>query len=222
MGKVFELFFVFIFLPFLFSFKKIEIDFKNLFLNSFMIKRFYLLVILYIFFLIYLFISILNSYKISEFFKFKNFIKNIKYLKVIFIRFFFIAVGSIFFTYFFYPEQLFLFFKNKNFLLIFLVSIFYPILSVLPQEFIYRIYFLQRFQTLFPKEKDMILANSIFFMFLHIIYQNWISLIFSFIGNFLFIRTFLKTNSIWLVFFEHSIYGLWLFYLGLGSFFYTD
>lgn len=217
--KIFELFFVFILLPFLFSFEVFGIDLKNLFSNSLILQRFYLLGILYTFFFIYLFVSIYNFYNISEFFKFKNFIKNIKYLKVILIRFFFIVISSIIFTYFFYPEQMFLFFKNQNYLLIFFVSIFYPILSVFPQEFIFRIYFLQRFQTLFPKEKEMILANSAFFMFLHIIYQNWISLIFSFIGNFLFVKTFLKTNSFWFAFFEHSLYGIWIFYLGLGTFF---
>ena len=93
----------------------------------------------------------------------------------------------------------------------------YSLLSVFPQEIIYRTFFFRRYQDLFNNEKLFIFINAIVFSLGHIFFKNTLVIILTFLGGILFALTFKRTKSTLLVSIEHAIYGCWLFTVGMGS-----
>lgn len=93
----------------------------------------------------------------------------------------------------------------------------YSLLSVFPQEIIYRTFFFRRYQDLFQNENFFIFINSIVFALGHIFFKNALVIILTFLGGILFALTFKRTKSTLLVSIEHAIYGCWLFTVGMGS-----
>lgn len=172
--------------------------------------------------IIFLYTLLVYAWKIKNYhyFKFNNFLNHWFYLKTIFKRLMIITVILFIYTYYFYPNFLFQAIKLNKFYVIILVLFFYPLISVIQQEFIYRIFFYERYNGFFSNKKEFYLTNSFLFMFVHIIYQNWFALFATFIGNFLFLSTFFRTKSFYFIFIEHSFYGLSIFFVGLGNFFY--
>lgn len=102
-----------------------------------------------------------------------------------------------------------------------MVMILYPLISVIPQEFIFRTYFFKRYQTIFPKAKHMLWVSSLAFGFAHIILQNWVAVGLTTMGGFYFANTYQKRQSLALVSLEHALYGCFIFTIGLGWFFYS-
>lgn len=102
-----------------------------------------------------------------------------------------------------------------------MVMLFYPILSVYPQELIYRAFFFYRYAPLFPGVHCRIAVSALSFGFMHIIFHNWIAVILTTIGGILFARSYVRSRSIALSSWEHTLYGCLLFTLGLGPFFYS-
>lgn len=100
------------------------------------------------------------------------------------------------------------------------VLLIYPLLSVLPQEIIYRVYFFRRLQNLLPSDKLIVFASAFAFAFLHIIYDNWWAVGLSFLAGILFGVTYLRTNSLFWVTIEHTLFGWLIFTLGFGNYFY--
>jgi uncharacterized protein len=102
-----------------------------------------------------------------------------------------------------------------------MIMLFYPIWSAFPQEIIFRGYFFHRYERLFPNVRWMILVNALLFSFLHIIFNNWIALVFTFFASILFSITYRKSNSLMVTFLEHAVYGNLIFTIGLGEYFYV-
>jgi membrane protease YdiL (CAAX protease family) len=100
------------------------------------------------------------------------------------------------------------------------VMLLYPLLSALPQELIYRAFFFQRYDRLFPSEQWLGITSAIAFSALHIIYDNWWAVGLSLIGGFIFVETYRKSKSLYWVSLEHAIYGCLVFTIGMGHFFY--
>lgn len=100
------------------------------------------------------------------------------------------------------------------------VMVFYPLLSVFPQELIFRAYFFQRYRPLFGNGWIMVAASALAFGFVHLALGNWISVVLSGIGGFLFALTYLQSGSLLLACIEHAIFGNFIFTIGLGQFFY--
>lgn len=198
--KIFEFLFIFILLPILFFIKIIPLNFiiPILWIISF-----------------YAFFLLKNDYKIKFFEKI-----NLNDLKYILIRFVLISIIITLFTYIFFEEYLFNFIVEKP-KMYFLVMIFYPILSVLPQEFIFRKFFFKRYSFYFSSN-IFLLLNTFCFAWAHIIFNNYLAIIFTFIGGYLFAQTYKRTNSFSLVCIEHILYGNLLFTIGLGNFFYHN
>ena len=121
----------------------------------------------------------------------------------------------------FLPENLFSLVKESPDLVVAL-AIFYPLVSVVPQEFLYRAYFFHRYSSIFSSPVTLCLVSAGLFSYLHIIYVNWIALSMSFAGGLLFSYTYLRARSFFLVCLEHSLYGLWIFVVGLGDYFYIN
>lgn len=133
-------------------------------------------------------------------------------------RFFIIAISTAAFIFFKDKSSLFSVMLNKPMLWIKFSGI-YIVFSVIPQELIYRSFFVKRYRNFIKNKKVFIILNSILFSFAHIWFQSWVVLIFTFIGSLFFIDTYLKTRSIWLVILEHSLYGVWLYTVGYGALF---
>lgn len=118
-----------------------------------------------------------------------------------------------------HPDQL-LAFPSERPLLWMVVMVLYPILSALPQEFIFRTYFFHRYESLIPLKYGTVIFSALAFAFLHIIYDNWWAIGISFIGGLLFASTYARTKSLFWATVEHAIYGCFVFTLGLGHYFY--
>lgn len=99
------------------------------------------------------------------------------------------------------------------------VMILYPVLSVYPQELIFRAFFFQRYRTLFTRAATQVLASAAAFGFVHVVYGNWLAVGLSFLGGLLFAITYLRTKSLLLVALEHAVFGNFIFTVGLGDYF---
>ena len=122
-------------------------------------------------------------------------------------------------VYFLAPQLLF-FLIRRSPLLWALIFLLYPLLSVYPQEFLYRAFFFRRYQPLFGRGWGMLFASALAFGFVHIIFRNWLAVGLCVIGGFLFSLTYKASGSLLLACLDHAIFGNFLFTIGLGQFFY--
>lgn len=137
----------------------------------------------------------------------------------VFIRFIPISIALAVFTYCMIPERLFNLPLEKPMLWA-MVMIFYPMLSVVPQEFFFRSFFFKRYASLFVRPSSLIFWNSVAFGWMHIFLQNWVAVVFSFFGGLIFAGTYMKNRSLAAASIEHALYGCMIFTLGLGWYFY--
>lgn len=97
------------------------------------------------------------------------------------------------------------------------ISLFYVLMSVIPQEFVYRHFFFARYQELVPNRTAFVVLNASLFCAAHLMFENLLVLALTFAGGILFALTYQRKRSFLLVSLEHSLYGLWLYTLGLGQ-----
>lgn len=95
------------------------------------------------------------------------------------------------------------------------VMLLYPWLSALPQEVIYRRFFFRRFQPAAP-----LAVNVLLFAWLHISYLNLPALLLSGLGGWILAHQWRRHNNLAAVAIEHALYGMIVFSIGLGRFFY--
>lgn len=119
---------------------------------------------------------------------------------------------------YFQPERMFEFVNGRPKLWM-LVMVLYPLLSVVPQEIIFRRYLFTRFETIFTPTM-MVLVSGLGFGFAHIVFNNWVAPVLCAVGGLMFARTYQRTGSLALVCLEHALYGDFIFTLGLGRYFY--
>jgi membrane protease YdiL (CAAX protease family) len=124
------------------------------------------------------------------------------------------------FTAWYAPDRLFIIPREMPQIIPFLV-LAYPILSALPQEFIFCSFFMKRYGHLFRHDWLKILVSAIVFGYAHMLFINWVAPVFSFFGGLVFAYTYLKTRSLSLVTIEHSLYGNSIFLAGIGYYFYS-
>lgn len=101
-----------------------------------------------------------------------------------------------------------------------IIMIAYPVLSVYPQELIYRAFFHHRYRALVPDDRARLWLGSLVFGLHHAVFGNWIAVALSLAGGFKFARTYTRSRSLLLASLEHAWYGCALFTIGLGDFFY--
>ncbi len=102
-----------------------------------------------------------------------------------------------------------------------IIMVLYPLLSVWPQEMLYRSLLFHRYRELFRSDVALILVSASAFGFAHIIFLNWIAILMTAAGGLLFARDYARHRSLALTCLEHSLYGCLIFTVGLGRFFYT-
>jgi membrane protease YdiL (CAAX protease family) len=101
-----------------------------------------------------------------------------------------------------------------------LIMILYPLVSVYPQELLYRAFFFHRYAPLFGSGWVVLLASALAFAFVHIIFGNWLAVGLCFLGGLLFSFTYHTTGSLLLACLDHAMFGNFIFTIGLGRFFY--
>lgn len=100
------------------------------------------------------------------------------------------------------------------------VMLLYPVVSVLPQGIIWRVFLFHRYRELFGEGWLMVLVSALAFAWVHVIFQNWLAVGLTLLGGVLFAWTYRQTRSNAVASFEHTLYGWLMFTIGLGSFFY--
>lgn len=98
------------------------------------------------------------------------------------------------------------------------IGVLYPLLSVVPQGITYRVFMSQRYLRLFRSETTFIVSSAACFAAGHIIFRNWVAVSVTFAGGLLFMQTYRRTQSHLLASFEHALYGVFAFVVGLGRF----
>lgn len=186
-----EIFFIFILIPsFIFLFELSSYFVIILILTSLIILKWY---------------PIKKKEKFNFLFLFQTFL----------MFFFFICLLSLTYNNTYFIE----FTKNYTKLWL-IVLLFYPIISVVPQEIIYRHFFFSRYQKIVNNKKQLILLNSILFSYAHIIFFNIESIILSFLGSIIFCYTYIK-HSLLMCILIHMILGQFILTSKLGKYFYT-
>lgn len=99
-----------------------------------------------------------------------------------------------------------------------LLLVAYPLLSVVPQELIFRTFFFHRYKKIIPRKIVRTWLSALVFAWAHIIYRNWIAVALAFAGGILFAFTYAKKRSTLACVVEHSLWGIWLFTFGLGQY----
>ena len=140
-----------------------------------------------------------------------------KDLRIIFIRFAIVALITMGIMFYYDRGNLFSIVKNNRRLWL-MMSIFYSVFSVFPQEFLFRTYFFNRYENLVViHSKYFIVINAALFAMAHLFFNSILVLFLTFVGGIFFASTYYKTRSLLLVTIEHALYGFWLFTLGAGE-----
>lgn len=149
-------------------------------------------------------------FKKSKQLKPKNFWKNVGFrsLAVFLITFIYLKLTD--------PESLFIAIRTKPDLWIKMILV-YTFASVILQEFIYRSLFFHEYGQLTNNPKKQHLLNAVIFAIAHLMFHNWLILLLTFAGGYIFANTYAKTKSLFWVCVEHAIYGSLLFTIGLGK-----
>lgn len=101
------------------------------------------------------------------------------------------------------------------------VMFIYPLLSVWPQELIYRSFIRHRYAPLFKTGAVYIAVSAIAFGFMHIMFLNPVAVTMTLIGGVLFAHSYQKYQSLALACLEHALYGCLIFTIGLGQYFFS-
>lgn len=116
-----------------------------------------------------------------------------------------------------FPDQLFAFPKEQP-LLWLAVMLFYLLLSVYPQELVFRAFLFERYGPAFGNWTTA--ASAAAFGFVHIVFGSWVSVVLSAAGGWIFATRYRRTKSLLAASIEHALYGMLVFTAGLGQFFF--
>jgi membrane protease YdiL (CAAX protease family) len=101
------------------------------------------------------------------------------------------------------------------------VLVIYPLLSVLPQELVYRVLYFRRYGAILPAGTVGIVLNAAVFALAHLFFWDWIVAVMTFAGGLVFAWAYVRQGSFPQAVLLHSVAGSIVFVSGLGNFFYT-
>ncbi len=163
-----------------------------------------------------------RSFKLIDWKAFWHFPKSLSLWRNVFLRIFIVLILSCI-AMFILPHQGWFSLPKYSLKLWLMVMIFYPLVSVLPQEIIWRFYLLEGTKYILPQRYMRIILSAFLFSFVHIIYFNAFSLIATFYLGFpLAFSYYQGKKSFWPVWVEHSLAGQIIFTIGLGVYFYSS
>ena len=126
-----------------------------------------------------------------------------------------LILGSIV-VYYYDSSLLFSVVRNKPHIWV-LILFIYGLLSVVPQEIVYRHFFFKRYESLFDNKNMFLLLNMFCFALCHLFLWNGLVLLLTFVGGGLFAYTYQKEKSMLWVCVEHTLYGFLIFTVGAGK-----
>jgi hypothetical protein len=141
------------------------------------------------------------------------------YVRVAALRFFAFVVPLLAFGRWLAPDE-FLRLPRERPLLWLALAALYPVLSVVPQGILFRVFFVARFGALFDSRLWLLVAGALAFSLGHVVFRNAPALLLTAVGGALFLDTYLHTQSMLLAAAEHGVYGIVAFTAGLGKFLY--
>ncbi len=141
-------------------------------------------------------------------------------LKLVVARYFVSTAGVFLLTRMIVPERLFAFPSDRPFFWL-LVMLFYPLLSALPQELVFRNFFFRRYAALFPQKHMMLFASAFVFGYIHIVFHNPVSPLLSLICGLFLATSYQAHQSLKKAAIEHALYGDMVFTVGLGEYFFV-
>jgi membrane protease YdiL (CAAX protease family) len=100
------------------------------------------------------------------------------------------------------------------------VVVFYPLVSVYPQELLFRAFLLYRYAPVFGTGTRAAAASAVAFGLAHLMFHNVWSVALTLVGGWLFARRYQRTRSLLTASVEHALYGVLAFTVGLGALFY--
>jgi len=102
------------------------------------------------------------------------------------------------------------------------IMLLYPLASVAAQELVYRTFYFHRYGPLFGEQRWVaVMLNGLLFGFGHIVIGTWFAVTATCFSGLLFAVRYATTRSFWAVFLEHTLWGWFVFTVGLGQFFFT-
>jgi membrane protease YdiL (CAAX protease family) len=117
-------------------------------------------------------------------------------------------------------DEMFMLLRQRP-LLWLLIMIFYPVVSVYPQELIYRAFLFQRYAPLFSSRVALVTASALAFSFAHVLFRPpWVAMSTCLVGGAVFAAHYYTSGSLAVVCWEHAIFGQLIFTVGLGRYFY--
>lgn len=103
--------------------------------------------------------------------------------------------------------------------IIWIIAVFYPLVSALPQELVFRPLFFRRYGALFPRWG--LWVNAAVFSLAHLMYWSWIVAAMTFVGGWLFAWSYERRGNFPEAVLAHSVAGVVLFAVGMGTYFYS-
>jgi len=100
-----------------------------------------------------------------------------------------------------------------------MVCLVYPIASVIPQNIIYRVFFFHRYESVLGSGWVLILTNAAAFGMGHLMFGNWVAPVLTGLGGIMMAHTYRKTRSAAASWAEHSLYGDFVWTIGIGRLF---
>jgi membrane protease YdiL (CAAX protease family) len=165
-----------------------------------------------------LWLSQRGGFRLKHFWHGEDLTNEKQHLKQILWRFTGCALALVALVLAFFPHKLFVFPRTMPLYWAALL-LAYPLLSVYPQELLYRAFFVRRYRHLFPRKEFLLLASALVFAWMHLIFRNPLAVGLTLVGGLFFTHTYIRTRSLRLVCLEHSLYGNLIFTIGLGEFF---
>jgi len=97
--------------------------------------------------------------------------------------------------------------------------LFYASVSVTSQEFLYSSFFFWRYRPLFSPG-FLVGLNALVFAVAHLVYHSWVSVVLALAGRVIMARIYRRYGSFWGVWAIHLLFGVAVFLVGLGRYFY--
>lgn len=118
------------------------------------------------------------------------------------------------------PERLFAMVIHRPDMML-LIALFYPLVSALPQELIFRVLFFRRYKPIIPAGAPGVWLNAALFSLAHLMYWSWVVAVMTFVGGLIFAWAYKTRESLPLAIVLHSVAGIVLFAFGMGVYFYS-
>lgn len=104
--------------------------------------------------------------------------------------------------------------------LIVMIALFYPIVSALPQELVFRVLYFRRYADVLPRQGALTL-NAALFSMAHLMYWSWIVAGMTFVGGLIFAWSYERRGNFPEAVLLHAVAGVVLFAFGMGAYFYS-